>query len=308
MLDLAWKLLGNIDASRKMNRKPPASVCKALRQEVNYGCPFLDCGSPFLTWHHFDPPWREHQHHNPEGMIALCANHAQKADSGVYTKEQLKRWKANPFVKDRISEQWPWEPENLVFLMGGCVFFGVRPLLTLRGRKVFCATREIRPWASTASVVFDLDLVDPEGHPIVEMKRNWLTIHTDRLDDLRFTPGSKQFCVSHISGLQMAIQYYHYSPAAFERRLSYVPPDRRIIIPTATEFAKKHSVDSEGRIPVVTLTGKLFNEDVTLDIRENEMEWDCHFFHGEKVRPKPSCSIRGHVSIVMKGQEILRLG
>lgn len=292
-----------------MNRTPPTSVCKALRQEVNYGCPVPGCGSPFLTWHHFDPPWREHQHHNPEGMIALCANHAQMADSGVYTKEQFKRWKANPFVKDLISAPWPWEPENIVFLMGGCVFFGARPFLTLRQREVFAAARVQVSNAAAQSVAFDLDLVDPQGNPIVDMKENWLTVHTDRLNDLRFTPGSKRFFVSHISGLQMAMRFHRYSRHDFERRLSYVTNDNRQIIAYATEFAKRHSVDSGGRIPVVTLTGKLFNEDVTLAIQENAMEWDCRFFHGEKVTPKPMCLGPYSLTIELEGQgQILRFG
>jgi len=157
-----------------MNRTPSANVRKILREEVNYGCPIPGCGSPFLTWHHFDPPWREHEHHNPEGMIALCAKHALMADSGIYTIDQLRYYKTNPFVKDQISALWPWEPENLVFLMGGCVFLGVHPLLTLRQRKVFVATRVSTLGAIAQRIVFDLDLVDPHDNPIVEMKKTGL--------------------------------------------------------------------------------------------------------------------------------------
>jgi len=46
-----------------------------------------------LKWHHFDPPWREKQHFNPEGMIALCNRHTDQADGGAYTKEQLRNFK-----------------------------------------------------------------------------------------------------------------------------------------------------------------------------------------------------------------------
>ena len=49
-----------------------------LRKESNFGC--AKCGEPYLTYHHFDPPWNEKHHANPEGMIALCAKHANAAN------------------------------------------------------------------------------------------------------------------------------------------------------------------------------------------------------------------------------------
>ena len=307
--DSCSELEGMIDSMGEMNRTPPASVCKILREEVNYGCPVEGCGSPFLTWHHFDPMWKEQHHYNPEGMIALCGEHARMADSGIYTKEKLKHWKTNPFVKDRLSVLWPWEPENLIFLMGGSIFFSVRPLLTLRQRKVFGAERVQVPGAIGQKVVFDLDLVDPQGNPIVDMEQNWLTIHTNRLADLRFASGSKEFFVSHTSGLKMSIRFNRYLPHDFESRLSRLTNGNKLIVGGATEFAKLHSLDSEGRIPVVILAGKLFNNDVTLNIKEKVIDMDCHFFHGEKVKMTPKCSLQGSIVFNLGGQgEIIRFG
>jgi hypothetical protein len=37
-------------------RRPYAHVVRQLRQEVGFRCPVDDCGNPYLTWHHFDPP------------------------------------------------------------------------------------------------------------------------------------------------------------------------------------------------------------------------------------------------------------
>jgi hypothetical protein len=68
---------------------------KALRKEVGFGCPVKDCGNPYLTWHHFDPPWEIAKHkpkperHKVEGIIALCHSHHDEADAGAFTKEQL---------------------------------------------------------------------------------------------------------------------------------------------------------------------------------------------------------------------------
>jgi hypothetical protein len=74
-------------------RDPYEWVKTALRQEVGFCCPVQDCGSPYLTWHHFDPPWRVEHHHRPEGMIALCRAHADKADHESFTDDQLRELK-----------------------------------------------------------------------------------------------------------------------------------------------------------------------------------------------------------------------
>lgn len=39
-----------------MTRNIPKDVRKILRKEVYFGCPIKDCGSPYLSYHHFNPP------------------------------------------------------------------------------------------------------------------------------------------------------------------------------------------------------------------------------------------------------------
>jgi len=76
-----------------MDRTPPVEVRRALRREVGFGCPVSGCANPYLEYHHFDPPWRTHEHHDPLGMIALCAEHHKKADAGAFTLSQLRALK-----------------------------------------------------------------------------------------------------------------------------------------------------------------------------------------------------------------------
>ena len=72
---------------------------RALREEVAFGCPIDGCGSPYLTWHHFDPPWHVEQHHKFEGMVALCLQHHKEGDAGAFTPEQLRTLKEDPFLR-----------------------------------------------------------------------------------------------------------------------------------------------------------------------------------------------------------------
>lgn len=72
-----------------MARNPPKSVLAELRKEVGFGCPVEGCGNPYLTWHHFDPPWSERHHHEPQGIIALCPEHHNAADANCGVGFQL---------------------------------------------------------------------------------------------------------------------------------------------------------------------------------------------------------------------------
>lgn len=109
-----------------MNRKPPNKVIRQLRQEVGFCCPGLKesgepCGSPLLTWHHFDPPWRERQHHDPAGMIALCSNCHGQAD--LLTKEQLRKIKdAGRERAATIAHRFAWRRRKLLVVLGGNFF------------------------------------------------------------------------------------------------------------------------------------------------------------------------------------------
>lgn len=108
-----------------MNRKPPVDVRRRLAKEVGFGCPVEDCGSPYLEWHHFDPPWRVREHHDPDGMIALCRTHHIQADAGAFTNEDLRQMKR--LGRDRnqlLGAKFNWMREELVVRVGGSFFWG----------------------------------------------------------------------------------------------------------------------------------------------------------------------------------------
>ncbi|MFC2013399.1 hypothetical protein ACFLU8_00695 [Chloroflexota bacterium] len=100
-----------------MNRTPPADVRKKLRKEVGFGCPIQGCGNPYLQWHYFDPPWTECQHHNPDGMIALCADHHAKA--GAYTEKQLRDFKRKAVEQSQeVRGLFEWMRRDILVAVG----------------------------------------------------------------------------------------------------------------------------------------------------------------------------------------------
>ncbi|SMG32518.1 hypothetical protein [Sphingobacterium psychroaquaticum] len=86
-----------------MTRTPDEIVKKELRKESKFICSLPDCYSPFLEYHHFDPPWHIENHHNPSGMISLCPQHHREADAGVWTNEQLRKMKNDNINNEDLS-------------------------------------------------------------------------------------------------------------------------------------------------------------------------------------------------------------
>jgi SEC-C motif len=125
-----------------MNRKPPASVIKHLRTEVGFGCPVPECGNPYLEWHHFDPPWSVEQHHNPEGMVALCAEHHKKADNCSYTNQQLSAFKRNKVDPALVRGRFDWRRNKLLAVVGGNYYYETPRVLVIDGHEVVSLTRD----------------------------------------------------------------------------------------------------------------------------------------------------------------------
>lgn len=148
-----------------MNRKPPKKILDILRSEVNFGCPI--CGNPYLTWHHFNPPWHVENHHNPEGMIALCQEHHSKADAGAFTKEQLINLKRPS--KDRITKgEFNWFRNKLALKLGSNWYYNVNTIITINNTKFLWFSRD-----SDNNLLINLVLPTTNGKLVYVIKDNW---------------------------------------------------------------------------------------------------------------------------------------
>lgn len=97
----------------------------------------MDCMNPYLEWHHFDPPWREREHQDPRGMIALCAEHHKKADAGAFTKDQLKLLKTNTGKNRReVAGRFDWLRRKILVVIGGSFFYDVDVALQISGKPI----------------------------------------------------------------------------------------------------------------------------------------------------------------------------
>ena len=85
-------------ASQGETRNTPDPIKRQLRQEAAFGC--CVCGFPILQYHHI-VQWKDDQHFRPEDMMVLCPNDHDRATKGAFPEAEQRRWKANPYNKER---------------------------------------------------------------------------------------------------------------------------------------------------------------------------------------------------------------
>ena len=183
------------------SRNVPLGVRRKLRREVGFVCPVPGCDSPYLTWHHFDPPWREGHNHDPSGMIALCLDHHKRADAGAFTIEQLREMKSHA-PDDPIRGVFDWRREQLVVRAGGTTAISCRVILQFGERDAI--------WLSSddeGHQLLNLDVWGSDGSLLFSMRDNdWVTVAD--LDDLDCPPSGKSLVLRATSlGVELSLQF-----------------------------------------------------------------------------------------------------
>jgi hypothetical protein len=183
-----------------MNRTPPEEVRRKLRKEVGFGCPV--CGNPYLQWCHFDPPWHVKQHHNPDGMIALCAEHHAKADAGAYTKEQLRALKETPTRSQTVKGKFEWMRRDILAIVGGNFYYQTPVILQIRDNPIIWFNRDEESY-----LLVNILMLTTSGEPRMVIKDNfWLTLGNPT--DLKCPPSGKLLSVSYPNGDSLKVEFF----------------------------------------------------------------------------------------------------
>jgi hypothetical protein len=183
-----------------MDRTPPISVRRALRQQVGFGCPVPDCDNPYLTYHHFDPPWHVQAHHSPEGMIALCATHHAQADAGAFTDGQLRAMKHDA-VSRPIRGRFNWMRDRLLAVVGGNFYYETLTILTFRGEKSIWFNRD-----SDDRLLLNIRMLTSSGAPRLRLEDNdWLVLGNPL--DFESPPSGKRIYAKYDNGDDLRVEF-----------------------------------------------------------------------------------------------------
>ncbi len=186
-----------------MNREPPLAVKKILRAEVGFGCPVPDCGNPYLEWHHFDPPWRELNHHNPEGMIALCPEHHRQADHGAFTRDQLHEFKRSGKENwYRVKGKFNWMRNRLLAVVGGNFYYETPIVVQFQGQPLIWFERNESDY-----LLLNLYMLPRQDQPRAYIRNNeWFNVGGE--EDIECPPSGRKVRISYPNGDQVRVEFF----------------------------------------------------------------------------------------------------
>lgn len=234
-----------------LTRTPPAAVRRQLRQEAGFSCPVAGCGDIFLEYHHFDPPWEEHRHHRPEGMIALCPKCHRAADVGKWSRGELRRLKSDgaSIARGRMR----WDAKNLIVRVGGNWIIGSITLLKIDEQPVLGVDLdEFGNLAFSCKIVLD-------GNPVIEIDKNDVTVLDRSIYDVEAAV-SQQYIKINVASRRVMFEAEFRRSSVFEtlrlahKDLADVPnPITGISQLDTFRNVLANSTDDELRIPVLSV-------------------------------------------------------
>lgn len=230
-----------------MKRTPSSRVRRELRQEVGFGCPIPaeghSCGNPYLSWHHFDPPWNIRQHHNSNGMIALCAEHHNKADAHTWTKEQLRAFKRSARQSGRqVKGRFDWMHQRLLGIMGSSLLYDCHVLFSYRKQPIIWFERDKDDYLL-------VNLRMPRTPYVAELvvERNDWVMSTDMLD-VECPPSGRLLRVTYPNGDTLRLEFR--SVESSQELVKRFPDHTRLL--TVLEYPLA-SVEFAVRVPALDI-------------------------------------------------------
>jgi hypothetical protein len=185
-----------------MNRTPQVDVRRELRREVGFGCPIPGCGIPYLTWHHFDPPWREEQHHRPEGMIALCLTHAGQADANAFESEYLKDLKHSETDREEVRGELTWMRKKVLALVGGNWYYETPVILKIGATDAISFSRDDEGY-----LLLSLRMPTLSGLPRAQIVENFFTVGRDQVSDIECAARGRTIKIEYSNGDRFLQEY-----------------------------------------------------------------------------------------------------
>jgi hypothetical protein len=181
-------------------RKPPTDVRRQLRREVGFGCPVRGCQSPYLQYHHFDPEWHVEQHHRPEGMIPLCAEHHGKA--AAWTPEDLRKMKeVATSQRVELLGRFEWMRRDVLAIVGGNSYYKTPYVVVANDNPVVWFERD-----GDDRLLLSVAMITTTHEPRAMLSANDWTVLGDPTD-VESPPNGSSFKVKYSNGDMVAVRF-----------------------------------------------------------------------------------------------------
>ncbi len=169
---------------------------------MGFGCPIPGCGVPYLTWHHFDPPWKILKHENPSGIIPLCRIHHDKADAGTWTKSQLHAFKRTARQeRGHVKGRFEWMRQQLLGVFGGNFAYECHTLLYCCKQPVIWFNRN-----RDGYTLVNLAMPRTADDAVPVLDNNDWVVPTD-VQDIESPPNGRILSVTYPNGDKLKIEF-----------------------------------------------------------------------------------------------------
>jgi hypothetical protein len=187
------------DSETELSRTPPVTVRRELRREVGFGCPVIDCGNPYLEYHHFDPPWEKRHHHDPVRMIALCATHHAKA--AAWTVEQCRAMKSVPPDRPDIRGKFEWMRDDILAVIGGSFYYETPNMVVFRDTPMIWFNRD-----DQRRLLLNFRVLTASREPRMRLEDNDWIIRGNPID-VESPPNGSRLRVRYDNGDDVSIRF-----------------------------------------------------------------------------------------------------
>jgi HNH endonuclease len=169
---------GNFVMSKAYRRPPtPAAVERALRQEAGFGC--AKCGHPYIEYHHI-VPYAHDQHYRVDDMVALCGNcHPAVSKLGRDRQYDIKHAPHN-IQKNLFRGALEFDKRDLIFKVGGNWYENTPVILQFFHIPIISCT------VQEGQAKVSLNLLDPNGQPLLTVAENDVSFRVDELWDFEY--------------------------------------------------------------------------------------------------------------------------
>ena len=129
-------------------------------------------------------------------MIALCREHADKADNGSFTDEQLRRFKAEGRGRGRaVSGRFEWMRRDLLAHVGGNAYLRTPVVLEVGGEKAIWFNRNEHD-----ELLLNFDLPSLSTTPRASIRDNVWTVSPDNVAELICPPSGRKLYIEYANG------------------------------------------------------------------------------------------------------------
>lgn len=137
-----------------------------------------------------------------DGLIALCKEHATKADNGAFTKEQLREYKRTGRERAQaVQGQFDRRRNELVAIVGGKVFVDTLVLIQIADINTIWFDRD-----EDGYLLLNVRMPSLSGHPRVRIEQNFWTIKPT-VAEVICPPGGRSLEVKYANGDRFRVAF-----------------------------------------------------------------------------------------------------